>query len=223
MDPAALLRETILENLKSGTWRAGHRIPTERALCEQFDMGRSTVRRVLGQLKDAGLITQTVGSGTYVSEQVQGALTSLSASAPAPTASPAVLMEARMALEPAIVEMVIRNATPADFARMEQCCEQAELAASLDEFEHWDGLLHEVIAEAAHNTFISNVFHLMNQARAQGEWGMLKRSSVTPERRAAYQREHRQLVAALRERDLATAMAHTREHLVHVRRNLLGL
>jgi len=128
-----------------------------------------------------------------------------------------------MALEPAIVEMVIRNATPADFARMEQCCEQAEQAGTLDEFEHWDGLLHEVIAEAAHNTFISNVFHLMNQARAQGEWGMLKRRSVTPERRAAYQREHRRLVAALRERDLATAMAHTREHLVHVRRNLLGL
>jgi DNA-binding FadR family transcriptional regulator len=223
MDPAALLRETILENLKSGTWRAGHRIPTERALCEQFSMGRSTVRRVLGQLKDAGLITQTVGSGTYVSEQVQAALTRLSAGAPAPTASPAILMEARMALEPAIVEMVIRNATPADFARMEQCCEQAERAASLDEFEHWDGLLHEVIAEAAHNTFIANVFHLMNQARAQGEWGMLKRRSVTPERRAAYQREHRQLVAALRERDLSTAMAHTREHLVHVRRNLLGL
>ena len=221
MDPAALLRETILDNLKSGSWRAGHRIPTERALCEQFDMGRSTVRRVLGQLKDAGLITQTVGSGTYVSEQVQGALVSLAAGAP--TASPAELMEARMALEPAIVEMVIRNATPADFARMEQCCEQAEQAGTPDEFEHWDGLLHEVIAEAAHNTFISNVFHLMNQARAQGEWGMLKRRSVTPERRAAYQREHRQLVAALRERDLATAMTHTREHLVHVRRNLLGL
>ena len=68
MDSAALLRETIVKNLKSGTWRAGHRIPTERELCEQFGMGRSTVRRVLGQLKDAQLITQTVGSGTYVSD-----------------------------------------------------------------------------------------------------------------------------------------------------------
>lgn len=223
MDPVALLRETIIENLKSGTWRAGHRLPTERALCEQYQIGRSTVRRVLGQLKEAGLITQTVGSGTYVSEQVQAALASRSAGAPSPTASPAELMEARMALEPAIVEMVIRNATPADFARMEQCCAQAEQAASLDEFEHWDGLLHEVIAAAAHNSFISTVFQLMNQARAQGEWGMLKRKSVTPERRAAYQHEHRELVAALRERDLATAMAHTRGHLLHVRRNLLGL
>lgn len=223
MDTTALLRETIVENLRSGTWRAGHRIPTERALCEQFGMGRSAVRRVLAQLKDAGLILQTVGSGTYVTEQAPSLLPALSASAPLATTSPAELMEARMALEPAIVEMVVRNATPADFARMEQCCEQAERAGSLDEFEHWDGLLHEVIAEAAHNSFIGNVFRLMSQARAQGEWGMLKRKSVTPERRAAYQREHRALVAALRERDLATALARTREHLLHVRRNLLGL
>ena len=223
MDSFALLRETLLDNLKSGTWRAGHRIPTERALCAQFGLGRSAVRRVLAQLKDAGLITQTVGSGTYVSDKVQGLLPGLAGGTPLLAASPAELMEARMALEPAIVEMVIRNATPADFARMAQCCDQAEQAGTLDEFEHWDGLLHEVIAEAAHNTFISNVFRLMNQARAQGEWGMLKRKSVTPERRAAYQQEHRQLVAALRERDLATALTHTREHLVHVRRNLLGL
>jgi len=222
MDSSALLRETIVDNLKSGTWRAGHRIPTERALCEQFGMGRSAVRRVLAQLKDAGLISQTVGSGTYVTEQAASLLPAL-AGAPLATTSPAELMEARMALEPAIVEMVVRHATPADFARMTQCCDQAERAATLDEFEHWDGLLHEVIAEAAHNSFIGTVFRLMNQARAQGEWGMLKRKSVTPERRAAYQQEHRALVAALRERDLATALALTREHLVHVRRNLLGL
>ncbi|MDP1654698.1 MAG: FCD domain-containing protein [Hydrogenophaga sp.] len=223
MDSSALLRENILDNLKSGTWRAGHRIPTERALCEQFGIGRSAVRRVLSQLKEAGLISQTVGSGTYVTDQAAGLLPGLISSAPLATTSPAELMEARMALEPAIVEMVVRNATPADFARMTQCCEQAERASSLDEFEHWDGLLHEVIAEAAHNSFIGTVFRLMSQARAQGEWGMLKRKSVTPERRAAYQREHRALVAALRERDLSTALAHTREHLLHVRRNLLGL
>ncbi len=221
MDASAQLRDTLLDRLKSGTWRAGHRIPTERALCEQFGLGRSAVRRVLAQLKEAGLITQTVGSGTYVTEQAAGLLPALGAT-PLATTSPAELMEARMALEPAIVELVVRNATPADFARMTQCCEQAEQATTLDEFEHWDGLLHEVIAEAAHNSFISTVFRLMNQARAQGEWGMLKRKSVTPERRAAYQREHRALVAALRERDLATALAHTRDHLLHVRRNLLG-
>lgn len=223
MDSAAQLRETIVKNLKSGTWRAGHRIPTERELCDQFSMGRSTVRRVLAQLKEAQLITQTVGSGTYVTDGVNGALARLSSGASAPAASPAELMEARLSLEPSIVEMVIRNATSADFARMEECCDKAEAAGTLEEFEHWDGMLHEVIANAAHNTFISNVFHLLSEAREQGEWGMLKRKSVTPERRAEYQREHRELVAALQDRDLATAITLTRDHLLRVRRNLLGI
>lgn len=222
MDPSALLRETLLDKLKSGIWRAGHRIPTERALCAEYGLGRSAVRRVLGQLKELGLITQTVGSGTYVSERIATLLPALEAPAVA-AVSPAELMEVRMALEPAIVEMVIRNATPADFTRMAQCCDRAEAAHTLEDFEHWDGLLHEVIAEAAHNSFVSQVFKLMNQARAQGEWGMLKRRSVTPERRDAYQREHRQLVAALRERDLERALECTRGHLQHVQRNLLGV
>lgn len=222
MDNSALLRETLLNQLQSGAWRPGHRIPTERALGAQFSLGRSAVRRVLAQLKSAGLITQTVGSGTYVSEQAGSLRPAKAGSTALAAASPAELMDARMTLEPAIVEMVVRNATPADFARMTQCCDQAEQAGTLDEFEHWDGLLHEVIAEAAHNSFVTQVFQQMNQARAQGEWGQLKRRSVTPERRLAYQREHRQLVAALRERDLTAASQLTREHLLHVRRNLLG-
>ena len=77
MDPVASLRETILQNLRSRTWRAGHRIPTERALSEEFGLSRSTVRRVLLDFKRKRLITQTVGSGTYVSEQVHEALAEL--------------------------------------------------------------------------------------------------------------------------------------------------
>jgi DNA-binding FadR family transcriptional regulator len=180
MDPTALLRETLLDKLKSGIWRAGHRIPTERALCAEYGLGRSAVRRVLGQLKESGLITQTVGSGTYVSERIGVMLSTLGPATATTGVSPAELMEARHAMEPAIVEMVVRNATPADFARMTQCCEQAEQARSLEDFEHWDGMLHEVIAEAAHNSFVTQVFKLMNQARAQGEWGMLTRRSAPP-------------------------------------------
>ena len=99
---------------------------------------------------------------------------------------------------------------------------RGEAARSLEQFEHWDGLLHEAIADAAHNSFISKVFRLMNQVRAQGEWGALKRRSATPERRLEYQREHRALVDALQDRDGARATELCLEHLAHVRRNMLG-
>jgi DNA-binding GntR family transcriptional regulator len=54
----------------------------------------------------------------------------------------------------------------------------------------------------------------MNQVRAQGEWGVLKRRSATPARRAEYQQEHRELVAALKERDAERARACCIEHLL---------
>ena len=222
MDSALALRESILENLQSRTWRAGHRIPTERALSDQFGLSRSAVRRVLADMKDKRLITQTVGSGTYVSEQVNEALAAATHSAGTLPTSPAELMSARVVLEPAVVAMVVGNATSLDFARMNECCDRGEAAGSLDQFELWDGLLHEAIADAAHNSFISKVFRLMNQVRAQGEWGALKRQSASPERRLEYQQEHRALVLALLDRDGVRATALCLAHLGHVRRNLLG-
>jgi DNA-binding FadR family transcriptional regulator len=222
MDAAASLRETIFEKLRSRAWRAGHRIPTERALSEEFGLSRSTVRRVLLDFKRKRLITQTVGSGTYVADEVHEALSDLAPAAGAKAVSPAELMSARLVLEPALIEMVIGNATAADFARMDECNHHAEAAATLAGFEKWDAALHEAIAQAAHNGFLTGVFRLMNEVRSQSEWGVLKRRSATPERRLEYQQEHRALVAALKERDAERARAICLAHLLHVRTNLLG-
>jgi DNA-binding FadR family transcriptional regulator len=227
VDSSYLFRVTLLDQLHSGRWQVGERLPAEREWCEQYQISRSTVRKVLAELKSQGLIAQTVGSGTYVTDKAVHAA-SLGKIPPQVTpdadwqTSPAELMEARMALEPAIIEMVIGNATPADFEQMGQCCDRAEAATSVEEFEVWDGLFHEVIARAAHNGLVARLFKLMNQARAQGEWGMLKKRSLTPERRLAYQSEHRALLHALKARDPVQAKALATEHLVHVRRNLLN-
>ena len=222
MDPAAKLRETLLAKLRSRTWRAGHRLPTERALGEQFGLGRSTVRRVLLDFKRAQLITQTVGSGTYVADEVQQALAQLSPAHSAQAVSPADLMAARLVLEPALIDMVIGNATAADFARMDECNHRAEAAVTLEDFERWDAALHEALAAAAHNSFMAGVFRLMSEVRSNGEWGMLKRRSATPERRQAYEQEHRDLVAALKDRDAERARKLCLQHLLHVRTNMLG-
>ena len=242
VDSSYLFRTRLLEQLHSGQWQAGERLPAEREFSDKYQISRSTVRKVLADLKAQGLIAQTVGSGTYVTDlacqapQVhqgtQGTqgiqdATSRSALPPAtPDAvwqtSPADLMQARLALEPAIIEMVIGNATPSDFEQMENCCSRAEAASSAEAFELWDGMFHELIARAAHNTFVARLFKLMHQARAQGEWGMLKKRSLTPERRLAYQSEHRQLLQALKARDPVQAKALAIAHLLHVRKNLLN-
>lgn len=219
-DPADVLKRTLIEKIRIGKWFPGDKLPTERQLSEDFQIGRSVVRRVLGQLRAQGLIVQTVGSGTFVADvekPVKNSAESVSTSV-----SPAHLMDARFLLEPAIIDLVVRNATAADLKRMDESCHSAEAATTFEEFEHWDGMLHKVIAEATHNSFFSAVFELMNQVREQGEWGLLKKKSLTVERRETYQREHRELVAALRQRDSEQAKNIATQHLLNVRRNLLG-
>lgn len=222
MDAVAHLRDTLLDKLRAREWRAGHRLPTERALSDEFGLSRSTVRRVLSDMKSKRLITQTVGSGTYVADRVHEALAELAHAPQTAGVSPAELMIARLALEPAIIDMAVGNATSEDFARMDDCNRRAEAAQTLEDFERWDAALHEAIAQAAHNGFIVGVFKLMNEARSQGEWGVLKRRSATPERRLAYQRQHRALVEAIRERDAEKARALSLAHLLEVRTNMLG-
>ena len=216
------LRDAILDRLQSGHWRAGDRLPTERELSSSFGVSRTTVRKALLELKQQGLIEQTVGSGTFVAEDVGSRLGRRVQQDSSQHTSPAELMEARLAMEPAIIDMAIRNANQADLQRMDACCANAESAQTLEDFEHWDAELHQAIADAAHNSFVANLFKLMNQARAQGEWGMLKKRSLTPERRLAYQSEHRALLQAIKDRDPVQAKALAIEHLVHVRRNLLN-
>ena len=219
-DPAFSLRAALVAGIRDSRWRPGERIPTERALCDSHAVGRATVRRVLAQLKEAGLITQTVGSGTYVADDARERLPVAPADAAA--FSPADLMDARMLLEPALIDAIVRNATSVDFRALEECCDRSEAAPTLEQFEHWDAALHQALAQATHNAVCIAVFDQLRDARNRGEWGVMKKKSVTPERRAAYQREHRLLVEALKNRDRDAAREALMAHLAGIRRNMLG-
>lgn len=48
--------------------RPNDRIPSERELCEQYDISRITVRKALSTLIQEGLVYATIGKGTYVAE-----------------------------------------------------------------------------------------------------------------------------------------------------------
>lgn len=218
MSVAEKFKEALLSRLSSGEFVHQQKLPTERVLAEFYGISRTTVRKVLSELKTQGLIGQTVGSGTYLKSTIVGTEPVLDLQ----QVSPAELMEARVALEPSIVEMVVRNATSRDFERMQLSCEEAEAATTLEEFEKWDGALHEAIAASTHNQFVLITFSLIQKIREHDNWGELKKRSVTPQRRLAYQKEHRELVDALRARDVERAKAATLAHLQHVKRNLLG-
>jgi DNA-binding FadR family transcriptional regulator len=218
-DNAQRVRDYILSRAADGTLLPGSRLPTERDLARRFSLARNAVRKMLAQLEAEGSITRHVGRGTFLAGRASG--NEIPASSIAHT-SPAELMEARLRIEPALAELIVTNATAADFERMETCLERAEKAVTPDGFELWDAALHQALAEATHNRFVAQVLDMVTAVRQQSEWGKLKDRIVTPERRIRYQQEHRDIVRALKARDAEQARAKIIEHLQHARRNLFG-
>jgi len=56
----------ILSLITSGVYKDGYRLPSERKLCDVFDVSRGTVRAALADLVKAGIIKVKHGSGAYV-------------------------------------------------------------------------------------------------------------------------------------------------------------
>ena len=209
--------------ISSGAWRPGEKLPAERELVERFGLARNTLRKLLDQLETKGVITRHVGRGTFVAEPSGEPQPSDQLVSKIRRASPAEVMDIRLMLEPQSCEIAAARATATDLAEMERCLRECEIAKSVAAFETWDGRLHQRIVAAARNQLLADIYDAINSVRLTTQWGKLKERSLTAERRAKYQEQHRRIVSALRQRDGEQARAEIRDHLLSVRESLGGL
>lgn len=62
------LREQLRDDIASGRYSDGKRLPTESELVEQYGLSRQTVRRAFQDLVADGTVYRVPGRGTYASE-----------------------------------------------------------------------------------------------------------------------------------------------------------
>lgn len=62
-----VMRERIID----GTYTPGGRLPSAMAICDEFDISQVTAKRVLTELRRAGLAAMYPGVGTFVTELPQ--------------------------------------------------------------------------------------------------------------------------------------------------------
>lgn len=215
---AEALRAFIQEQIRLGAWTVGQRLPTERELVKNLGIARNTVRNTLDDLVRQGLIERQVGRGTFLAKAPeQDTAAARPPASVALDASPADVIECRLIFEPAMAGLAVTRATQADVERMESHLRRGNDAEDWRMFEHWDEALHQAIAEATRNPAVIQMNASLSRVRQQGEWGQLKARSLTVERRRRLQEEHRQIVLAIRNRDIDGAQEWMHRHLLHVR------
>ncbi len=129
------LRAVLERHIDEGRLRPGERLATERELAQQFGASRNAVRAVLADLDKVGKITRHVGRGTFVRHP---AAPTRAEAPPLADASPAELLEFRLALEPGLADAIVLHANDGDLRELMRCVDEGDAARHWEEFEHWD-------------------------------------------------------------------------------------
>jgi GntR family transcriptional regulator, hexuronate regulon transcriptional repressor len=210
--------DSIMASIKSGDYKPGSRLPSERDLAASFKVSRPTIREAMIALEILGLVESRHGSGIYITEHPPAA----GVGADDLDIGAFELTEARRLFEgeaAALAATIITDeqldeieAIIADMVKENNRKQTGELA---------DRRFHVAIAQATRNTAITTVIENLWDIRYKSPLcrNMLERArSVGVQPRIS---EHRRILAALRKRDPKAARAAMREHLERVIDGLL--
>ncbi|MGW7293659.1 FadR/GntR family transcriptional regulator [Streptomyces xiamenensis] len=207
------LADQVIDQLRneitSGAWPVGSRIPTEPELVEQLGVARNTVREAIRALAHNGLLDIRQGSGTYVvaTSELAGVMHRRFADA-----DPRHVAELRGALETAAARMAAERRTPADLRRLDTLLTTREAAwntGQVERFVEADATFHLAIVTAAHNEVLTGLYADLSTVLRT-----FLRHDVGDQLDPEYYMDHARLLAAVRERDAERAereaAAHTR-------------
>ena len=154
--PRASLSDHVVERLRdeitSGRWPVGQRIPPETELMAALGVARGTLREGLRALQYTGMLEIRRGDGTFVRarSELPGALARSGAEL-------SHMLEARAALEPVLARLAAERATPDDIARIAEALTRRSQAND-EEWVDADVAVHEAIGAAAGNPILFEVY-----------------------------------------------------------------
>jgi DNA-binding FadR family transcriptional regulator len=150
--------DQIKEDITSGKYKPGEKIPAEPELMKLYNVGRSTIREAIKTLAISGILKVQQGSGTFVNNSFQG----VSMEQRLRRADFDDINAVRTLLEKEIVKLATLNYTQEQIVEIEQCLEKRKLAIQAEkpqECADADIEFHMAIARASANTALSDLYH----------------------------------------------------------------
>ncbi|WP_175638389.1 FadR/GntR family transcriptional regulator [Metabacillus schmidteae] len=205
----------ILSEIEVGVVKEGEKLPSERELCELFNVSRAPVRQALSALELNGVIYSRQGEGVFVKNnkiltgnfQTSFFLKSI---------SPEDIVEARMSIEPLIIEFAAIRATDEDIKALQKTIKKMEEETKAGIYvPETDETLHKQIAEASHNDlFIKFMSAISNAMKQQEMWHFIRDRTVTrPDYRDINFDEHLSLIKAIEEHNAKEAVELMTSHM----------
>lgn len=206
--------------IERGELRPGEQLPAERALAEQFQVSRASVREALRSLELLGIVETRAGGDTFVRQGQPDDLHRPLTGIISRGHSIADVIDVRGLVEPAVAERAARHVTDGELAELREIIGlQERKVASGEPYVEEDTRFHEVIGVAARNELLVTMLGVI--------WDVLRASReqwLQSHRRAHSSLDaHKRILAALEAHDPGAARSAAAEHIREVGEGILEL
>ncbi len=190
----------LRQQIASGEWPVGSRIPTEPELVEQLGVARNTVREAVRALAHNGLLDIRQGSGTYVvaTSELAGVMQRRFAGV-----DPGHIAELRSTLESGAARLAAQRRTEKDLKQLDALLvrrDEAWRSGDAEVFVTADATFHLAVVAASHNDVMIAVYADLGEVMR--DW---LRDDVGDELTPETLMDHTPLVDAIRAGDAETA------------------
>ncbi|MFD0007829.1 FadR/GntR family transcriptional regulator [Streptomyces sp. NPDC127178] len=202
----------LRNQITSGEWPVGTRIPTEPELVEQLGVARNTVREAVRALAHNGLLDIRQGSGTYVvaTSELAGVMHRRFADA-----DPRHIAELRSTLESGAAQLAAERRTEKDLKQLDALLlrrEEAWESGDTEAFVAADATFHLAVVAASHNVAMIAMYADLGEVLR--DW---LRDDVGAELTPESYLDHARLVDAIRAGDAPAAASEAAGYPFHCR------
>jgi len=189
---------SIMSMIEQGILKEGDVLPPERELAQRFNVGRNTLREAIKVLEIYGVVDRAPRLGTVIRRANLDHIVGIAFAGMQIT--PEVFEDIqgyRLLIEMGIAPVVVERVTNDDLARLDQLIERMAATSDLREQAQWDYEFHLALVGLAGNAVLARTYRVMAEPMkrlmeiGKGAHG----TQVTID-------QHRDIVAALRARDI---------------------
>lgn len=214
INTADSIANRLAADIHSGAYLPGSMLPSERDLCESFEVGRNVIRDAITILQGMGLLDQSKGKRPRVIEPTLATVMQGVAGAAqfffSGSEGLAHLEQARLFLETSLIRYACQHATNAQVGKLVEAIDACENAlGNIDAFRDADVRFHRVLAEIPGNPIFTALHDTFVERLMRNRPGL----PDVQQTNAASNQEHREIVSAILDKDADRAVNILTGHL----------
>jgi GntR family transcriptional regulator, transcriptional repressor for pyruvate dehydrogenase complex len=216
------LIQKLIQLISKGDIAVNGKLPSERDLASLLDTSRPLLREALISLDALGYLEIRDRQGIFLAgENPNEALQALGQAQVWPMEILSQVMEIRQIMDPGATALAALRRKARDIKKMNECISMLEKIhtehdpneASLGAY--WNKVLHSTIFNATGNTLLARLYESLLEMSEKGTSAMRKNvlNYGTPDANKQVLEQHRNLVAAIRDKDMDRAREESKAHL----------